>query len=69
MSYMLATAHCFGCRMLFSFNPDLVPSITVNGSREPICKHCVERANPRRIERGLEPILVLPGAYEAQEVA
>ena len=50
------------------FNPDRVPSITVNGSREPICLNCVEVANPKRIANGLEPIRPLPGANEAEEV-
>lgn len=46
------------------FNPHLVPSIVVNGTREPLCRPCVEAANPRRVARGLAPIAVLPGAYE-----
>jgi hypothetical protein len=52
-----------------------VPSIHVNaygrpdptGARAPICRECVERANPRRIENGLPPIVILEGAYEAVE--
>ena len=77
MGFMYATAPCFGCGNLFSFAPDLVPSIRVNaqnqpdpnGRREPICEACVERVNPRRVANGLEPIVVRPGAYEPQEVA
>jgi hypothetical protein len=67
MGYMLCTATCVNCKNLFSFNPDLVPSVRVNGVKEPICKTCVEWANPKRVEKGLEPIKILPGAYEAQE--
>lgn len=58
---------CVGCKTPFSFHPNLVPSVRVNGSREPICKACVEKANPERVKRGLDPIAVLPGAYEAAE--
>lgn len=65
--YVFATAACFGCRALFTFNPELVPSVNYNGSRRPICLTCVERVNPRRIANGLEPIRPLPGAYEPAE--
>lgn len=67
MGYMLAMAPCFGCKRVISFNPDLVPSIRVNGEKEPVCGDCIAAANPRRIANGLAPIEVLPGAYEAGE--
>ncbi len=62
--YYFAAGHCYGCGRLFTFNPELVPSVRVEGSREPICGSCVGAANPRREENGLEPIRVLPGAYD-----
>jgi hypothetical protein len=68
MAWMVAISPCWSCGQVFSYNPDLVPSIPIDGVRQPICGKCVERANPRRIENGLEPIEVLPGAYEEQEV-
>ena len=76
MGYMFCTSACYGCGRVFTYNPDLVPSIRINskgqpdpsGQREPICEDCVERANPIRIKNGLEPIRIVPGAYEAQEV-
>jgi hypothetical protein len=61
--YIMAIGPCFGCRYLFAYDPDRVPSIVVNGEREPICRNCVERANPLRIKNGLDPIVPLPGAY------
>lgn len=61
----IAYSACFGCKKLFSYNPVRVPSITVNGTREPICQTCVEAANPMRIANGLEPIVPLLDAYEA----
>lgn len=62
--YMTCMAECVGCRNVFSFNPDLVPSIMINGFKEPICKNCIKRINPQRIANGLEPIVPLPGAYD-----
>jgi hypothetical protein len=44
-----------------------VPSININGTRQPLCRSCIEVANPIRVENGLEPIEILPGAYEASE--
>lgn len=72
MGYMFVMGECIGCRRMFSFNADLVPSlpaaVSPTGQREPICPACVERANPVRVAKGLEPIRVLPGAYEPSEV-
>lgn len=66
MGYYQAFAPCASCGLPFGFNPHLVPSVrrTPEGPREPICRGCVERANPVRRERGLDEIRVLPGAYE-----
>ena len=79
MGYMVAMSKCFGCGRMMSYNPDLVPSVRVswtdegpvadpNGVAEPICQACVDRANPRRVAGGLDPIEVLPGAYGPEEV-
>lgn len=76
MGFMMATARCFGCKTMFCFNPDLVPSIRVNaagqpdpkGEREPVCRVCIERVNPIRITNGLQPIVIPHGAYAPQEV-
>jgi hypothetical protein len=62
--YVMAHGYCFGCGVLFSFNPVRVPSIGVHGVREPVCRACVERVNPQRIANGLEPIVPHPEAYE-----
>jgi len=67
MGYVYATSACFGCGRIFSYNPNKVPSVRVKDEREPICADCVVRANPVRIKNGLEPIVVLPGAYEPCE--
>jgi hypothetical protein len=65
MGYAFCTSPCFGCRRPFNYNPVRVPSVTVHGSREPICQACVDRVNPQRIANGLAPIVPLPGAYDA----
>jgi hypothetical protein len=65
--YGFVLAPCFGCNNPFTFNPMLVPSVTVEGTRRPICQSCVTRVNPSRKKNGLEPIVPLPGAYEVFE--
>ena len=55
-------------RRLFTFSAERVPSIRLPTGREPVCADCVARVNPRRIENGLPPIEILPGAYEPDEV-
>ena len=69
MGYVFALSACCGCGRLFTYSPVRVPSVMVNGTREPICEDCVRVANPRRIANGLEPIPVLPGAYDACDEA
>ena len=64
MGYALATSHCLGCKRLFSYNPVRVPSLRVNGVREPICQSCIDRANPERIKKGLPPLVPHPDAYQ-----
>lgn len=67
MGYLILMAECVRCHEMMACNPDLVPSVVINGNREPICRSCVEWANPRRQAQGLEPINILPGAYDPQE--
>ena len=67
MAYVLVTSPCYGCGRLFGYHPHLVPSQTIDGTRQPFCLSCIERANPKRIANGLEPIVPLPGAYEPCE--
>lgn len=55
MGYAIAMSPCAGCGRIFGYNPHLVPSVFVNGVREPVCADCVEAANPRRVANGLEP--------------
>lgn len=48
MGYALALSACCSCHRVFGYNPIRVPSVRVNGVREPVCRECIERANPLR---------------------
>lgn len=56
---------CVNCGRLFAFNPLLVPSVRVNGKRQPICGPCMDSFNAKRRASGLDPVHIHPEAYEA----
>ena len=66
MGYAFGTSACFGCGRIFTYNPLRVPSIRSpqTGTKEPVCRDCIERANPIRIKNGLAPIVPAPDAYD-----
>ena len=65
MGYVFMVAGCYACGRIFSFNPMKVPSIRDrNGVRQPVCRRCMEIANEKRKEKGLEPFSIADGAYE-----
>jgi len=59
----MAFGKCIVCRNPFAFNPVRVPSLMVDGNREPVCRTCILRVNPLREAKGLPPIEILPDAY------
>jgi hypothetical protein len=65
--FVFVLGPCYGCCKPFTFNPLRVPSIVVNGERQPICRECVALANPRRKANGLAEIVPHPDAYEPWE--
>lgn len=67
-TFMVVLGRCAVCGQVFSFNPNKVPSVRVDGKREPICRACIEMANKVRIDGGMEPFPVLEDAYEAEEI-
>lgn len=67
MGYVMAMGRCIGCSNVFSFNPVRVPSIRINGTKEPICKECVEKVNPMRRANGVPEIVPHPDAYDAAD--
>ena len=66
MAYMFVIGPCI-CGAMMTYNPDRVPSIRIKGERQAVCRACIEQANPKRIENGLEAIVIHPDAYEAAE--
>lgn len=59
--YALMFALCCSCKMIIGFNPNKVPSLIVDGNREPLCKDCAELWNE------MHPEIARPiqeGAYE-----
>jgi hypothetical protein len=49
MGYAICFSNCFSCNRIFGFNPNKVPAY--NG--QPICRDCVDKANPIRKTNGL----------------
>lgn len=68
MGYMFVLGDCVRCHQRFTFNADAVPSVRINGEREPICRECFESLNRIRESRGEQRIALRADAYEAQEV-
>jgi hypothetical protein len=64
MAYLFVMSACVVCRQPFTYNPLRVPSVVVNGTREPICRACVERANVVRRDRGLPTWPIFDDSYE-----
>jgi hypothetical protein len=64
MGYALAFSACIGCGRMFAYNPMKVPSVRINGEREPLCQVCTRRLNMVRAANGLEPIVPAPDAWE-----
>ena len=62
--FVAVMSACYLCHEPFSYHPNKVPSVRVNGKREPICETCIRMVNEARVARGLEPFPILPGAYE-----
>ena len=64
MGYALVFGHCCNCSQFMGFNPIRVPSVRINGKREPVCRTCVETLNAKRKLVGAEPWPIPPDAYE-----
>jgi hypothetical protein len=45
MGYYSLFCNCAACHQPMMCNPRLVPSIRINGIKEPICESCVSRWN------------------------
>jgi hypothetical protein len=62
--FVVAMGPCLACGRVFTFNPHLVPSLPWNGTKEPICRTCMEASNQKRVAAGKEPHRIMPGAYD-----
>lgn len=63
--YAFMLGSCAACAIPIMFHPHKVPSLRVNGVKQPICRACAERWNQiHRIDKGLEPVPIQEGAYE-----
>lgn len=65
LGFALGMGTCATCGRMMTFNPALVPSVRLHGEKVPVCRECIEAANPERERRGLPLIEIRPGAYEA----
>jgi hypothetical protein len=63
MGFMIAIGRCVACGNTFAFNPNKVPSIRINGEKEPICRPCIERANALKREKGIPEFEIPKDAY------
>jgi len=65
--YYWAMGACVACGSTISFNLDYVPSIRVDGVKEPLCRGCFGQWNQiHRISKDLEPVPLHLQAYEPQ---
>lgn len=63
--FVFVFSACVLCGNPFGYNPNSVPSLKVDGHREPVCLSCHTRANAVRRAHGLAPWPdPLPDAYE-----
>lgn len=64
MGYVMGFSKCYTCNQPFGYNPNYVPSVRVDGIKEPLCKTCIEDANSKRKALGISQFPVHPQAYE-----
>ena len=67
-TYVLVFGACCACGQRIHFNPDRVPSLRIDGVRQPLCFGCAERWNAiHRTAKGLPPVPIAEDAYEPKE--
>lgn len=59
--YVFVMGHCVACKTLVRFNPSSVPSLRINGEREPLCRSCAERWKVIHNQPGWQ---IPPDAYD-----
>lgn len=67
MGYVIVYGQCVNCGRMIAFNPNKVPSLVIEGQREPLCAVCFAKWNEvHRTSKGLDPIPLQPDAYEPE---
>ena len=61
--YVICMATCWCCKHPFACNDHKVPSLRIDGVKQPLCRLCVETANTRRLALGQPPHFIHPDAY------
>jgi hypothetical protein len=65
MGYAVAMSPCIVCKEPFCYNPHKVPSTSaITGTREPVCRFCMEMINEKRVKNGMPPFQIQPDAYD-----
>jgi hypothetical protein len=60
---------CVICGNHFSFNAERVPSLVVQGVRQPVCEPCVPAVNGELERLGrTDRLTILPGSYEMEQL-
>lgn len=63
--YVSVIGPCWRCDAMFSMNPHKVPSVRINGVREPICKQCMDHLIAAEEKAGITPKRYADDAYDA----
>ena len=65
MTYAVMMSPCLTCGRIFGYNPHRVPSLLINGERQPVCLPCIDQENRRRQLVGQDLLAdPHPDAYE-----
>lgn len=60
---------CIICRQAFSFNAETVPSMVVDGVRQPVCEPCVPDVNAELARLGrTDRLTILPTSYKIEQL-
>lgn len=63
--YAICFGCCCNCGQPFAFNPMRVPSIIIDGTREPVCRDCMDAVNAERKQLNMPLIPVAADAYDS----
>ena len=65
--YAFMVGACVNCGVPLTYSPTHVPSIRVDGVRQPLCRGCAAEWNRiHRTSKGLPEVPVHPNAYEPE---